>query len=82
MDLSKQTNGFKTMSKRINKPIGGRHELITRKYHARKKDGGMICNKCKKVRKLSEYGSNKSYCLKCKRVKDKIRHKKVSYKLW
>ena len=49
---------------------------------ARKKDGGMICNKCKKVRKLNEYGSNKSYCLKCKRQQDKIKYKKASYKLW
>ncbi|HAI18676.1 MAG TPA: hypothetical protein DCM10_11960 [Xanthomarina gelatinilytica] len=70
------------MGKTINKQTGGRHEILTKKYQARKKDGGMVCNKCKKVRKLNEYGSNKSYCLKCKREKDKIKYKKASYKLW
>jgi len=70
------------MGKTINKQTGGRHEILTKKYQARKKDGGMVCNSCLKVRKLSEYGSNKSYCLKCKRKKDKIKYKKASYKLW
>ena len=70
------------MSRTIDKNTGGRHQILTEKYNKRKVDGGMICNKCKKVRKLSDYGENKSYCIPCKRISEKKKYKRSKYKLW
>ena len=70
------------MGKTINKQSGGRHEILTKKYQARKKDGGMVCNKCKKVRKLNEYGSNKSKCKKCVTKYYKKRYDRSRKSIW
>ena len=70
------------MSKALDKKTGGLHQTLTEKYNKRKVDGGMICNKCEKVRKLSDYGENKSYCLPCKRIFEKKKYKRIKYKLW
>jgi hypothetical protein len=71
------------MGKNIQKSTGGRHEMLTKKFNQRKVgDWGMICNACKKPKRHSEYGSNKSYCLECKRVKDRKKWKKANVKLW
>ena len=58
----------------------------TRRYKARFVDGGIICNKCKKVRKKDEYhtrtGGYQSYCKKCSSDLGKLRNKRNKYKLW
>lgn len=70
------------MSKPLENNAGGHHQILTKKYNKRKVDGGMICNKCKKVVALSDYGGNKSYCLPCKRIAEQKKYKKAKYKLW
>lgn len=70
------------MGKRLDSLKGGRHEMVTKKFNERLVDGGMVCNKCKEVKKPKDYGSNKTYCLPCKRKNDKKRWKKANYKLW
>ena len=70
------------MSKTLDKNIGGRHQMLTEKFNKRKVDGGIICNKCKKISELDDYGQNKSYCLPCKRIADKKKWKRSKYKLW
>ena len=58
----------------------------TRRYKARFVDGGIICNKCKKVRKKDEYHTRprgyQSYCKKCSSDLGKLRNKRNKYKLW
>ena len=70
------------MSKVLDKNTGGRHQILTEKFNERKVDGGMICNRCKKVRRESDYGANKSYCIPCKRISEKKKYKRSKYKLW
>ena len=59
---------------------------MTRKYKERVVDGGIICNKCKKVKKKEEYhkrqGGHQSYCKKCASESGKLRNKRNKYKLW
>tara|TARA_R110002020_G_C16112585_1_gene759674 strand:+ start:688 stop:900 length:213 start_codon:yes stop_codon:yes gene_type:complete len=70
------------MSKPLEKNAGGRHQILTEEFNKRKVDGGLICNKCKEVRELNEYGKNKTYCIPCKRITERKKYKKAKYKLW
>ena len=58
----------------------------TIRYKKRFVDGGIICNKCKKVKKKEEYhtrrGGYQSYCKKCSSDLGKLRNKRNKYKLW
>ena len=66
----------------LDKNTGGRHQIMTDKFNQRKVDGGLICNKCKKVQAMEEYDRNKSYCRPCRRIAEKKKYKKAKYKLW
>lgn len=71
---------------RIDKFKSNRSIEATRRYKARFVDGGIICNKCKKVRKKEQYhtrvGGVQSYCKKCSSEAGKLRNKRNKYKLW
>ena len=63
-----------------------RNVEMTRKYKERLVDGGIICNKCREVKKKEEYhtrqGGHQSYCKKCASDQGKLRNKRNKYKLW
>ena len=71
---------------RIDKFKSQRSVEMTRRYRQRIVDGGIICNKCKKIKKEDEYhkrqGGHESYCKKCSSEAGKIRNKRNKYKLW
>lgn len=53
-----------------------------RKHKKRFKKGGIVCNKCKKVKKTEDYGANKSQCSKCITTYYKKRNQKAKVSLW
>jgi uncharacterized paraquat-inducible protein A len=53
-----------------------------KKYKSRFKDGGIECNACKKIRKPTEYGANKSRCAKCVSEYYKKRNQRAKQSLW
>lgn len=64
------------------KPKGGRHLEITRKYKASFTDKGKICNKCNEDLELDHYKAKSSICKQCQHVAYKKKYKKQTYKLW
>ena len=60
----------------------GRDLNQVEKHKKRFKEGGIVCNKCKQVKKPKEYRANKSQCSKCITTYYKKRYQKSKVSLW
>ena len=53
-----------------------------KKHKQRFKDGGIVCNGCKLIKRPQDYGANKSRCKKCVTKYYKKRYKRAKQNLW
>ena len=67
---------------RIDKLKGGNITTISNKFNGRHREGGKLCNKCKKVRKLDQYYTTSTLCKFCMNKLSRERYKKQNKPLW
>lgn len=53
-----------------------------KKHKKRFKNGGIVCNGCKLIKRPQDYGANKSRCKKCVTKYYKKRYKRAKQNLW
>ena len=53
-----------------------------KKHKKRFKDGRIVCNGCKLIKRPQDYGANKSRCKKCVTKYYKKRYKRAKQNLW
>ena len=66
----------------ITKTKGGQTIEVSNKYKSRFREGGKVCNKCSKVRKLDEYYTTATLCKFCMNKLNRERWKKQNKPLW
>ena len=66
----------------INKSKGGNTIVLSNKFKDRYREGGKLCNKCDKVRKLDEYYTTSTLCKFCMNKANRERYKKQNTPLW